>query len=222
MDIINFRKQLLPWGKKHFRVFPWRLTDNPYHILMAEVMLHRTQALQVVPVYEQFIRRFPDLSELANATEAELNERLYSLGLRWRISLIHEMVAQLINHFDGKVPSEKTDLLGLPGVSDYIASAVCCFAWNQPEALIDTNTVRITGRLFGWEVKDSSRRSSKFRDAIASLADPKEPKAFNYALLDLAAQVCTKTRPPDCLNCPVLSHCTYGQNHQSTDSRPGK
>jgi len=222
MDVINFRKRLLPWGKKHFRVFPWRLTDNPYHILMAEVMLHRTQALQVVPVYEQFICRFPDLSELANATEAELNELLYSLGLHWRISLIHEMVAQLINHFDGKVPREKTDLLSLPGVSDYIASAVGCFAWNQPEALIDTNTVRVTGRLFGWEVKDSSRRNSRFREAISSLTDPKEPKAFNYALLDLAAQVCTKTRPPDCLNCPVLSQCTYGQNHHSADSKFGE
>ncbi len=99
---------------------------------MAEVMLHRTQAIQVVPVYERFISHYPDLQSLALAPGEELNEMLYPLGLHWRINLIQDMVAELMNRFDGKIPYEKVDLMSLPGVSDYIASAVRCFAWNQP------------------------------------------------------------------------------------------
>ncbi|MBD2465608.1 DNA-binding protein [Oscillatoria sp. FACHB-1407] len=205
MDVFNFRQKLIEWGQEHFRPFPWRFTDDPYYILMAEVMLHRTQAQQVVPVYKHFIKRFPDIASLGEATEEEVGEMLYSLGLHWRTRLIHEMAIALVSRFDGKIPSKKSDLHSLPGVSDYIVSAVRCFAWKLPDAIVDTNTVRVTGRLFGLEVKDSSRRNRKFRELIASLIDPEKPVNYNYALLDLAAQICTKSRPPNCGQCPVQS-----------------
>jgi len=120
------------------------------------------------------------------------------------------------------VPCDKADLLSLPGVSEYIAGAVRCFAWNQPEPLIDTNTVRVAGRLFGLETKDSSRRNRRFRELIAALVDPDEPRAYNYAMLDLADQVCMKKRPPECGKCPVRKHCVYGTNalaEPDTDQR---
>ena len=177
---------------------------------MAEVMLHRTQAPQVVPVYLSFQAQYPTISASAQATKQELHAILYSLGLRWRIDLVYEMISDLVSRFDGKVPQEKNDLLSLPGVSQYIAGAVRCFAWNQPEPLIDTNTVRVVGRLFGLEIKDSSRRNRRFGDLVAGLVDREAPRAYNYSLLDLADQVCTKKRPPECGQCPVLSHCTYG------------
>jgi len=212
INTIAFRKALIAWGREHFRPFPWRLTKDPYRILMAEVMLHRTQASQVAPVYERFIERYPDMPELARATKEELHDALYSLGLHWRIDLIHEMAADLMTRFDGQVPHEKVALLSLPGVSEYIAGAVRCFAWNQPEPLIDTNTVRVVGRLFGLEIKDSSRRNRQFRGLIMALVDPNEPRAYNYALLDLAEQACMKKRPPACGRCPVLSYCVCGTN----------
>lgn len=210
VDAVAFRKALITWGRHHFRSFPWRLAEDPYCLLVAEAMLHRTQAPQVVPVYERFIEQYPGISILARATKEELHDSLYSLGLRWRIDLIHEMAAHLATHFDGQVPQQKADLLSLPGASQYIAGAVRCFAWDLPEPLVDTNTVRVIGRLFGLEIKDSSRRNRRFRELIMALVDPNEPRAYNYALLDLADQVCMKKRPPECARCPVLPHCVHG------------
>ena len=212
IDAAQIRRLIIKWGKENFRDFPWRMTNNPYHILMSEVMLHRTQARQVVPVYEQFIQTYPDINTLAQATKEDISEILYSLGLHWRIDLIHEMTIELITRFNSEIPRSKEKLLSLPGVSEYIAGAVRCFAWNLPEPILDTNTVRITGRLFGLEIKDSSRRNSLFKNLITKLVDPDEPRAFNYAQLDLADKVCTRKQAPDCSQCPLLRWCCYGNN----------
>lgn len=207
-----FQKSLISWGQKYFRAFPWRLTQDPYAILMAETMLHRTQANQVVPVFEAFLEQYPDISSLAGADLADLQVILGPLGLHWRIGLISRMVEQIKERFGLQIPPEKADLLSLSGVSEYIAGAVRCFAWNAPEPLIDTNTVRITGRLFGLEVKDSSRRNSRFRNLIAAMVEWDYPRDYNYALLDLAHLICLKKQAPLCQECPVKIFCCYGQN----------
>ena len=212
IDAAAFRTALVTWGQEHFRPFPWRLTMDPYHVLMAEVMLHRTQAPQVIPVYERFVGRYLDVPSLARATKENLHDILHSLGLRWRIDLAYEMAAELMGRFEGRIPKSREDLLSLPGVSEYIAGAVRCFAWNLPEPLLDTNTVRVVGRLFGLEIKDSSRRSRRFRELIAAPVDRDNPRAYNYALLDLASQVCMKKQLPTCLECPVQKYCVYGVN----------
>jgi A/G-specific adenine glycosylase len=210
IDATIFRKRLIDWGRNNFRAFSWRFTDDPYRVLIAEVMLHRTQAIQVVPVYERFIEKYPDETSLSHASREELIIALSSLGLRWRAELVHEMAVMLQERFGGRVPHEKSELLSLPGVSDYIAGAVRCFALNLPEPIVDTNTVRVVGRLFGLEIKDSSRRNRLFKELISALVDPDEPRLYNFALLDLAALVCTKSKPPRCLECPVQQHCSYG------------
>lgn len=210
VDVQQFRQQLLEWGRHHFRAFPWRQTTDPYKILMAEVMLHRTQAIQVVPVYNQFIARYPDIEAVAQASPEELSVVLAPLGLHWRIALIATMATDITKRFGGAIPQKKTDLLLLPGVSEYIASAVRCFAWDLPDSIIDTNTVRVIGRLFGLEIKDSSRRNRQFRQLSEALLDPDHPRMYNYALLDLADRICTKKRAPDYDRCPVLSLCLTG------------
>jgi A/G-specific adenine glycosylase len=209
-NAVDFRRTLINWGNQHFRPFSWRRTDDPYRILMAEVMLHRTQSSQVSLIYDQFIVRYPNPATLAASTLKELHRVLYSLGLRWRIDLMHEMAVDLVARYGGGVPQEKADLLSLTGVNNYIAGAVRCFAWNLPEPLIDTNTVRIVGRLFGLETRDSSRRNRYFRELIEGLVDPIEPRAYNYALLDLANRICTRKRVPQCSRCPLRGFCTYG------------
>ena len=210
VNVNPFRRALIAWGRQHFRRFPWRLARDPYRILIAEVLLHRTQASQVVPVYTKAIERYPDPSALAQASKKELRRVLFSLGLQWRTDLIREMAVEIVDRFGGVVPRGKSDLLSLSGVSEYIAAAVRCFAWNEPEPIIDTNTVRVVGRLFGLEIKDSSRRNRLFRDLTADLLDPESPRAYNYALLDLADKVCTKKRPPECTICPLQKYCIYG------------
>ena len=202
----------MKWGKYNFRSFPWRLTHDPYQMLVAEIMLHRTQVNQVIPVYKEFIAKYPDISSLAKVSQQRLQINLSSLGLHWRVGLIYEMVQQIAERFDMQIPQEKAVLLSMPGVSEYIAGAVRCFAWNLPEPLIDTNTVRITGRLFGLEIKDSSRRNAKFRKLIVAMIDPVRPRDYNYALLDLAHLVCLKKQEPLCQECPVFSFCCFGQD----------
>lgn len=219
-SLTKFRNLYLSWGEIHFRVFPWRVTTDPYRILLAEVMLHRTQVMQVVPVYEAFIRLYPDLRTFSKATYPELHSVLYPLGLHWRIQLIYEMGQQLASRFEMQVPQEKSDLLSLPGVSEYIAGAVRCFAWNLPEPLMDTNTVRITGRIFGLEIKDSSRRNAKFRALLSTLLNPENPRSFNYAMLVHAHLICMKKQEPLCQQCPVLEFCCYGQTRMESTITP--
>lgn len=212
LDPVLVRQAIIEWGRVNFRPFPWRKTNDPYHILISEIMLHRTQAQQVIPVYEQFIKAYPNVNKIAKAQKEDINTMLYSLGLHWRSDLIYEMAIELINRFDGKVPRYKDDLLSLSGVSEYIAGAVRCFAWDIPEPILDTNTVRITGRLFGLEIKDSSRRNSQYKNIIAKLVDPHNPRVFNYAQLDLADKICTRKQEPLCLQCPLSKWCCYGSN----------
>jgi A/G-specific adenine glycosylase len=208
------RPALLQWGQSHFRPFPWRQTRNPYRILLAEILLHRTQVKQMIPVYERLVVTYPDIPSLAAADKTTLDALLLSLGLHWRTDLLHVMAQDINTRFAGHIPTGRADLLSLPGVSEYIAGAVRCFAWDQPEALMDTNTVRIVGRLLGWPVKDSSRRNARFRRALETLLDPQEPCAFNYALLDLAHLVCHKRQEPRCQECPLRPWCHDGSTKE--------
>lgn len=205
----EFRRQLIGWGRRHFRSFPWRHARDPYRILLAEVMLHRTQVVQVVPIFKSFVKQFPSVRVLAMGRDRRIKDLLKPLGLRWRVALVGPMAREIVKRFGGRVPEANEDLSSLPGVSDYIANAVRCFAWNYPETLMDTNTVRVIGRVFGLKTKDSSRRSQTFRNLLRSLVDLRNPRLFNYALLDLAALVCTKSRPPRCEVCPVSRWCMY-------------
>lgn len=209
-----FRASLIAWGQSHFRSFTWRTTDDPYALLLAEIMLHRTQVSQVVPLYHRFLARYPTVSKLASADRDEVHSLLYSLGLRWRIDLLLDMARDIVGRFDETIPRDRDKLLSLPGVSEYIASAVRCFAWGIPDVIIDTNVVRVVTRLFGLPFKDSLRRSHTMLTLARSLMDDVHPKAYNYALLDLAESVCTKKRLPDCKNCPVRRHCAFGKNHR--------
>lgn len=215
VDVDIFREKLITWGHENFRNFPWRETSNPYQLLIAESLLHRTQAKQVVEVYKDFIRNYPDVQSLALADRDELEGALYSLGLFWRIDLIMDMAHDLVEQFDGQVPDDMEDLLSLPGVGPYIASSVRCFAFNYPDAIIDTNVMRSITRVFSIPFRDSLRRNRKFMTLAERLVDPANPRSYNYAILDLANQVC-KPKIPYCTECPLMYMCQYAkfrENH---------
>ena len=208
MNILDIRRNLLEWGRLHFQTYPWRLSDDPYRLLVAELFLHRTQARQVANVYPIFIVKFFDIFSLANTSKQEIELAMFSVGLRWRASLIQSMAVEIVEKFDGRIPQEKDYLLSLPGVGDYIASAVRCFAWNFPDTLVDTNTIRVVGRLNNTETSDSTRRDASFRKLITELVDVEKPREFNYSLLDLAGLVCTKKRPKH-KECPLQELCLF-------------
>lgn len=204
---VEFRNKLTRWWKFYGRKFPWRETEDPYKILVAEVLLHRTRAEQVVPVYSAFISEFPDIFSLAKSSKDKVMKLVYPLGLRWRAELLYEMAIEIMGR-GGRIKADKNWLCSLPGVNDYIASAVMSFAFNKPEPILDTNTVRIIGRLTGMRVTDSSRRSRKFREIYLYLMDRKNPRIFNMAMIDLGALVC-RARTPLCDRCPLKKWCAY-------------
>ena len=211
MECSDLAKKLLEWWGTNRRVFPWRGTLDPYRILVGEILLHRTKANQVVPVYNRFIEKFPTIVELANALFVEIRETVYSLGLLWRTEALHKMAQDIVTKFEGKIPVEREKLESLPGISHYTASALRCFAYGYPEVLLDTNTVRIVGRVFGTKVSDSSRRSRTFQRLYESILDKENPRVFNYAMLDLGALVCLPSEPL-CNNCPIIQMCIFGSS----------
>jgi A/G-specific adenine glycosylase len=208
LPVDEIRRDLLQWWEHGKRHYPWRESRDPYEVLVAEVLLHRTRADQVVPLYKAFLRYFPDPASLARSTPDELSELLRSAGLRWRWKLLHAMAIQLTETFDGQVPERFEMLVSLPGISHYIASAVRCFAFGKPDVLLDTNTVRVSGRLLGLAITDSSRRSRLFRTILEQLIDQAHPREFNLALIDLGARVCRSSSPLHD-KCCLKNHCTH-------------
>lgn len=210
-DIRGIRDSLLRWFDRNGRKFPWRESTDPYGILVAEVMLHRTRAEQVIPVYTEFITRYPDPFSLYRASEKELISLLSGLGLHWRIRLFLQLRKELVERFGGRVPCRREDLRSLPGVSDYICSMVRCLAFGCPDPPLDTNTVRLAGRFFSLRITDSSRRSRLYRTAVSLLMDPDSPDRSALALVDTGSLVC-RPQEPLCMRCPLNEWCSWYRN----------
>ena len=145
----SIRDRLIDWYSENGRSYPWRLRHDPWTILLAEVCLHRTKADQVAGI-------FPGLSKLSDSPDGLLEHRdaavdlLSHLGLNWRVDRLFEMTEDLSESYEGTVPDSYEELMHLPGVGDYVASSVLCFAFGQPTTLIDTNTSRIVRRFY-WQ-----------------------------------------------------------------------
>ncbi len=200
-----FRKDLLAWHRDNARDFPWRQELDPWHVLMAEVCLHRTRADQVRPVYEALAELAPTPADMVkNARKARTAMR--SLGLRWRADNMVKIARALVKDHGGEVPCDSLALRQLPGVGDYVANAVLTFGFGQRTVLLDTNTMRIVGRVRG---HDDRPLRWQLRLDLHGLAGRDGPDAaFNYALLDLGAKFC-RAGSPLCNDCPVAQHCTH-------------
>ncbi len=204
----EIRSGILEWGDKNLRDFPWRSTRNPYKIIIAEIMLHRTNADQVKPVYEKFIEDFPDFSSIVRAGSENIRTEIQPLGLFWRSDLLFRLAEEVEEKYNGTLPLEKKKLMELPGVGHYIASAILCFGYDRPEPLLDTNTVRVIGRIFGIKITDSSRRSKKFHKIMQDIVLCEKPKKLSLSMIDFAALVCTAKYPKHDL-CSITNICCF-------------
>jgi DNA (cytosine-5)-methyltransferase 1 len=202
------RDRLLVWHADHHRSFPWRRRGaRPWHVLMAEICLHRTRADQVAPVYEALLRIAPTPAAMVEHADNAL-EVMRSLGLNWRAENIIAIARILVDEHHGHVPDTELGLRMLPGVGDYVAQAVLCFGFGRRTILMDTNTMRIMGRLHG---RDLANRRWQLRLDLHRLAGIEGPDAeFNYALLDLGALAC-RAGAPRCDRCPLREHCATGR-----------
>ena len=170
-----FQRALLKWFRKGRRTFAWRRRRTPYRVLMAELMLRRTRADQVEPVFERFVKLFPDVRALAGAKPSVIRRELKPLGLEWRAANVVALARDIQRRFRGRVPRDRDELLSLPGVGPYVAGAVRCFALGQPEPLIDTNVVRVVGRFFGLRLDGEARRRKEMIDAVTACVPGRRP-----------------------------------------------
>ena len=203
-----FRNDLIGWFERNGREFPWRRPDlNPWQVMLVEMCLHRTRADQVAHVADELLRhgRTPE-SFLADAPRLEPS--LATLGLRWRTDNLVSAARFVRDRMAGQVPDNWQQLVAIPGVGDYIASAVLCFAFDRPSVLMDTNTRRIARRVLGEVPRQPDWR---LRLSLHELAGPEGADIqWNQSLLDLGALVC-RARAPRCGECPVRSHCATGR-----------
>ena len=198
------RSSIIRWGKANYAKFIWRATDNHWHALVAEVMLQRTRAEQVEPIFIEFCSQYETPADYVEKSDGSTFE---NLGLRWREPLLMELAESLA----GKdIPQGNQDLKSLPGIGDYIAAAYRSMHLGLRDTIIDSNIVRFYGRFFGFAVDPETRRKRWFRDLAEHITPDKEFREYNYGMLDFTRNIC---RPkPLCAECPLQSRCAYFQN----------
>ncbi|MEG3850499.1 A/G-specific adenine glycosylase [Microcoleus sp. herbarium19] len=203
-----FQRRLKAWAGPNCRDFPWRRTCDPYAILVAELLLQKTAAATVAPIYQEFISRYPTLSDLAIAPAAEVASLLQPLGLFFRAQKLRESVLVILENYQGNVPRTEAQLLELPGVGKYIARSICANAFGQPKAVLDTNVARILQRFFGIDGGKVKSRSPELWSAADRVAPKQQVGPWNLGLLDFGATVCS-ARNPRCAECPLQQQCEY-------------
>lgn len=201
---------ILEWGKHNYRCFPWRQVADPFLTLLAEVLLCRTPASRVAPIYSRLADRYGSAELLADAPTHELAAELALLGLQNRRAQQLVAIARLVlRDHAGEVPCSAAALTDLPGVGRYTANALLCFASDQPVPIVDGNIGRVLTRFFALRFRRRASLDKGVWQFAATLVPP-EPhlaKAYNYALLDFASEVCRKR--PACPKCPLASACAH-------------
>ena len=211
----RFAATLVDWYRREQRDLPWRGTDDPYRILVSEVMLQQTRAQTVIPYYERFLERFPDVKALAEAREAEVLTYWSGLGYYTRARNLQRAARVMVAA--GRFPSDYDGICELPGVGPYTAAAVASIAFNAPHAVVDGNVLRVIARLSndGADI-GSAKTRARFQRIADAWLDPREPGQFNQALMELGASICLP-RTPRCLLCPVAAFCEgrkAGRQHE--------
>lgn len=211
-EISSFRGTLLRWYRKHGRSYPWRKSSTPFHVLIAEMMLQRTKADQVVPVYLKLLSKYQTARDLAEADLTDLQNILNPLGLAWRIPKFKDMAKAMVDSFNGIVPEKREELTTLPGVGDYVSGAVLSIAFQKPEWVVDSNIVRLFRRYFGIQTSSEGRRDAHVIELAKCFTSKKQPRATTLAILDFTALICTPKLPQHHL-CPLRPNCAYFDGH---------
>jgi A/G-specific adenine glycosylase len=214
-----FRRGLLRWYRRHGRDLPWRRTRDPYHIVVSEFMLQQTQVSRVETFYGRFLDRYPSVESLAAAPASAVRESWEGLGYYRRAANLHRLAQTVVREHGGIVPADPAALRRLPGVGRYTAGAVACFAYERATATVDTNVARVLRRAFHPRLRESPTGGRLWRTATELL--PRSGKtawAFNQALMELGALVCT-ARVARCGACPVRQACASGRRWPAVCSR---
>jgi A/G-specific adenine glycosylase len=207
VDLQKFRKALLGWFREFQRDLPWRKNRDPYRIWISEIMLQQTRVAAVIPYYEKFLRRFPDLKSLASAPQDEVLRLWSGLGYYSRARNLQRAAQQIVANYGGKFPRQRAELLALAGIGEYTASAILSIAFGEKHAVLDGNVARVAARLEA--LRGDLREPKRWRELQASadrLLAEESSGDWNQAMMELGATVCTP-RAPQCLRCPLAHFC---------------
>ena len=199
----NFSEILINWYREHKRELPWREASDPYLIWISEIILQQTRVVQGYDYFIRFIKRFPDVTSLAEADEDEVMKFWQGLGYYSRARNLHAAARSM----NGVFPKTYPEVLALKGVGEYTAAAICSFAYNMPYAVVDGNVYRVLSRYLGIETPiDSTEGKKLFASLAGEFLDKSRPAVYNQAIMDFGAIQCTPQNPA-CLFCPLAGSC---------------
>lgn len=203
----DISRRLLAWYARYKRDLPWRRTRNPYHIWVAEIMLQQTRVDTAIPYYETFLGRFPSVEALAASPLDEVLKTWENLGYYARARNLHRAAQEMVRRFAGRVPETYGELRGLPGIGEYTAGAILSTALGKPVPAVDGNARRVLARLFAiQEPLEQGRTQTRLRELAQGLMPARQASAFNQALMELGAVLCTP-KGPACGRCPIRADC---------------
>jgi A/G-specific adenine glycosylase len=210
-ELLSLRAQLLAWFREFQRDLPWRRTKDPYRIWVSEIMLQQTRVAAVIPYYERFLARFPDVRALAQAPQEEVLRLWSGLGYYSRARNLQKAARRIVTRHGGEFPRDEEAVLALAGIGRYTGSAILSIAFDAKHAVLDGNVARVLARLGAvrGNLRESRRWQSLQRTA-GELLERESPGDWNQAMMELGAMICTP-RAPQCLLCPVAKFCRAGQ-----------
>jgi A/G-specific adenine glycosylase len=203
----QFTADLLAWYAEHARVLPWRGDCDPYAVWVSEIMLQQTRVETVIPYFERWMKRFPDLASLAQASQQEVLSAWEGLGYYSRARNLHHAAQIVINEMNGELPRDPQALARLPGVGRYTAGAIASLAFGVDAPALDGNIRRVLARVFNLvEPARSPAGERRLWELAAEHLPPGQAGDYNQAMMDLGATICTP-RLPNCPGCPVSRNC---------------
>ena len=206
--LLRLRRALGRWYRANGRHdLPWRLTRDPYAVLVSEVMLQQTQVERVRPRYEAWLARWPTAASLAEAPAAAVIREWSGLGYNRRAVNLQRAARGALERF-GQIPLDEAKLRSLPGVGPYTAAAVACFAGGRRTAALDTNVARVVARALLGEGRAKAPYGVELREAAEAWLPARAARAHQLAVMDLGAMVC-KASSPACEACPLARDCAW-------------
>jgi len=203
----SFQNDLLIWFHQYQRALPWRSLSSPYRTVVSEFMCQQTQIATVLPYFERWMQSFPDWQTLAVASEARVLKHWEGLGYYRRARNLHHLAQTIISNHGGQLPSQRDDLLQLPGIGPYTAAAIASISFHQAVPVVDGNVERVLSRVFALTDDITHSATKKKLWSLAGLLlNHERPGDYNQALMELGALICTPTKP-QCLLCPLNKVC---------------
>jgi A/G-specific adenine glycosylase len=199
--------RLLDWYQHNGRVLPWRIQTSPYSTWVSEIMLQQTRVETVIPYFQRWMARFPNVHSLAQASEEEVLRYWEGLGYYSRARNLHAAAGEIVQKYDGFMPANRHELEKMPGIGRYTAAAIASIAFGMDEVALDGNVRRVLARLFDVSLPSRSSEAAKLFWEIAEAILPHgQAGDFNQAMMDLGALICTPRRPW-CTKCPLNELC---------------